>query len=319
MRFVYMMDPLESMHPAKDTTFAIMLAAQRAGHENLHCLSHHLWVEDGRAHATVRKATIGGDAPFARYGASLDVALDEVDAVLVRKDPPFDQTYLYATQVLNCARNATFIVNDPRGLRDANEKLYTLSFPEWIPRTIVASDRKRIRQFVDSVGGSAIIKPLDGAGGRGVLLLSAGDLNTPSVIDLLTDEGKRLVMVQEYLPAVREGDKRVLILDGKLLGAVLRVPRSDDLRANIHAGGTVVACSLTDHERKLVESVGPKLRQDGLYFVGLDLIGGYLTEVNVTSPTGLQELGRLTSSTPDAEVVQWLERACAQFSHARRA
>jgi glutathione synthase len=307
MRLLFVMDPLETMTPDKDTTFALLRAAQAAGHQSLHCLPQQLRVEDGRVFATVRGASVHQEAPFARYGEQSELALAEVDAVLVRKDPPFDAAYLHCTQMLECARGDTLIINDPRGLRDANEKLAALLFPQWTPRTLVTSDRVRIRAFVDQVGGTAVIKPLDGAGGRGVLRISSCDQNTPSIIDLLTAEGAQLAMVQEYLPAVREGDKRVLLLDGRPLGAILRVPRADDLRANIHVGGTVRATALTAREKLLVEVIGPKLSQMGLYFVGLDLIGERLTEVNVTSPTGIQELGRLTGTTPEDAVILWIE------------
>ncbi len=308
MRFLYVMDPLETMHPEKDTSYAFMRAAQALGHENLHCLPHHLYAQDGKVYATVSQATVSNSAPFASYGSRSEVALEELDAVVVRKDPPFDASYLYTTQLLDLVKDTTFVFNDPQGLRAANEKLYLLRFPEWSPKTIVTASLARMRSFLGSVGGHGVIKPLDGAGGRGVLRLVDGDLNTPSIMDLLSAEGSRLVMVQEYLPAVREGDKRVLLLDGCLLGAILRVPRHDDLRANIHVGGRVEACDLTDRERKLVSSVGPRLREAGLFFVGLDLIGERLTEVNVTSPTGIQELGRLTGTQPEVDVIRWLER-----------
>jgi glutathione synthase len=309
MKLLYVMDPVESMHPDKDTTMALLRAARRAGHANLHCLPHELFAERGTVFASAREVVLADSPPHASYGARSDVALGQLDAVLVRKDPPFDPAYLHATLLLERARDDTFIVNDPRGLREANEKLYALAFPQWTPATVVTSDRARVRAFVDEAGGRAVIKPLDGAGGRGVMLLASGDANLPSILELLTGEGNRLVMVQQYLPAVREGDKRVLVLDGEVLGAVLRVPREDDLRANIHVGGSVVASELTARERELVAAIGPKLRADGLYFVGLDLIGELLTEVNVTSPTGIQELGRLTGTRPEDRVIAWLEGA----------
>lgn len=309
MRLLYVMDPLETMHPEKDTTFAFMRAAQRAGHANYHALLHHLRVDRGRLFVRASSATVSPEPPFARYGEAGDFEIEQFDAVLIRKDPPFDQAYLYTTLLLECARASTLIVNDPRALRDANEKLHTLLFPEWTPRTMVTADRSRIFEFVEECGGTAVIKPLDGAGGRGVLRLTEGDLNARSIVDLHTEEGTRLAMVQEYLPASREGDKRVLLLDGAPLGAILRVPRSDDLRANIHVGGTVQACTLTDHEKALVASVGPRLKAIGLYFVGLDLIGERLTEVNVTSPTGIQELGRLTGTSPEDQVIRWIEES----------
>lgn len=318
MRFVYVMDPLEKMLPDKDTTFALMRAAQRRGHENLHCLLGDLSVEAGRCYTTARVATIASEAPFARYGRTQEVALDEVDAVLIRKDPPFDSAYHHATQLLDLARDSTFIMNDPRALRDANEKLYTLHFPQVTPRTYVTANRSRIRAFVVSVGGTAVIKPLDRAGGLGVMMLRDNDLNAPSIIDLLTEEGTRPVIVQEFLPAVREGDKRILMLDGLALGAILRVPKDDDLRANIHVGGSVVACSLTPAEGEVVAHVGPRLRAAGLYFAGLDVIGGRLTEINVTSPTGIQELGRLNGTTPEDDVIAWLERRVAKLAAERK-
>jgi len=313
MRFVYVMDPLEKMLPDKDTTFAFLRAAQHRGHENLHCLLQDLSVEAGRPYATTRAVTIADQAPFARYGQEKEVALDEVDAILIRKDPPFDAAYHYATQLLDLARRSTFIMNDPRALRDANEKLYTLHFPEVTPRTFVTANRARVRKFVDALGGKAVIKPLDQAGGMGVLMLSSTDLNTPSIVDLLTAEGTRAVMVQEFLPAVRQGDKRVLLLDGKPLGAILRVPKSDDIRANIHVGGRVQATTLTAREQEIVAHLGPRLRDAGLYFVGLDVIGEKVTEINVTSPTGIQELGRLTNTTPEDDVIAWLEGKAARF------
>lgn len=313
MRFVYVMDPLETMHPEKDTTFAFMRAAQKLGHTNLHCLLTDLSVEGGRAYASTRHATVDASPPFATYGDKQEVCLSEVDAILIRKDPPFDTAYLHATQMIDLARDDTFIANDPRALRDADEKLYALRFPDWIPRTYVTADRVRIRAFVDACGGTAVIKPIGRAGGFGVMKIGADDMNTPAIIELLTNDGRQAVMVQEYLPAVREGDKRVLLLDGKLLGAILRVPRKDDLRANIHVGGRVKACDLTDREKELVASVGPRLRTAGLYFVGLDVIGERMTEVNVTSPTGIQELGRLTGTTPEDDVIRWLEKKARKF------
>jgi len=314
MRFLYVMDPLETMHPEKDTTFAFMRAAQKLGHTNLHCLMSDLSVEGGKAYASSRVATVEASPPFATYGLKQEVGLSEVDAILIRKDPPFETEYLQASQIIDLARDDTFIMNDPRGLRDANEKLYALRFDEWMPRTYVTADQVRIRAFVDACGGQAVIKPIGGKGGYGVMKLSADDMNTPAIIELLTEEGRKTVMVQEYLPASREGDKRVILLDGKLVGAILRVPRKDDLRANIHVGGRVKACEITDREKELIASVGPRLRNAGLYFVGLDVIGERMTEINVTSPTGIQELGRLSGTSPEDDVIRWLEEKVRQFS-----
>jgi glutathione synthase len=227
--------------------------------------------------------------------------------VFIRKDPPFDRAYLYATLLLDRARGVTRIINDPRGLRDANEKLYAMNFPAFTPRTLVTADRDTIHDFAREVGGMAVVKPLDGAGGAGVMLLRSDDKNARAIVDTLTHEGERLAMVQEYLPAVMQGDKRVLLLEGEVLGAILRVPRSDDIRSNIHVGGSVVPAEVTPREREMIAAMKPKLVEDGLVFVGLDVIGERLTEVNVTSPTGIQELGRFTGTRPEDQVIRWAE------------
>jgi len=311
------MDPLESLHPEKDTTFAFIRAARKQGHRCLHCQTKDLVVEDGVPKARARHVIIWPTAPYTSYDETREVKLADLSAIVVRKDPPFDIAYLNATQILDLVRKDTFIMNYPRALRDADEKLYALRFPQWTPRTIVTSDSAQIQGFASSCGGSCVIKPIGRAGGMGVLRLTESDNNASSIIDLLTDEGSRPVMVQEFIPAVSEGDKRVILLDGELLGAILRVPKPGDFRANIHVGGTVVACDLTDQEHALVASVGPQLRTAGLYFVGLDVIGGRLTEVNVTSPTGIQELGRLTNTSPEYKVIAWLEEKAASFKPGR--
>jgi glutathione synthase len=308
MRFVFVMDTLDRVTHDKDTTFAFLMSAEARGHQSFHCLPRDLLITGGEAHAIARRVEITDAAPhIALRGGPVRLRLAEVDAVFIRKDPPFDQAYLYATLVLEHARGGPVLVNDPRGLRDANEKLYALNFPEWTPRTLVAADREMIHEFVAEMGGVAVIKPLDGAGGSGVMLVRKDDKNARAIVDTLTGEGQRLAMVQEFLPAVTEGDKRVLLLDGEPLGAILRVPRGDDLRSNIHVGGSVVPTEITPREAELVRSIAPRLRADGLVFVGLDVIGERLTEVNVTSPTGIQELGRFTGTRPSDAVMAWVE------------
>lgn len=308
MRFVFVMDGLDRVNPDKDTTFAFLEAAQRKGHESFHCLPHDVAVHDGAPRARVRPIRILGEAPYVKLGDETRVEeLLGVDAIFIRKDPPFDQAYLYLTLLLEHARGGPIIVNDPRGLRDANEKLYAMQFREWMPKTIVSADRVAIMDWVASVGGNAVIKPLDGAGGVGVLQLRKDDKNARAIVDVLTAEGARIAMVQQFLPAVTVGDKRIILLDGKPLGAILRVPRGDDIRSNIHVGGNVVPTELTPREQELCAAIGPRLSKDGLVFVGLDVIGEHLTEVNVTSPTGIQELGRFTGTKPSDRVIEWVE------------
>lgn len=307
MRFLFVMDPAEGMIPDKDTSFAFARAAGARGHECLHCLPAQVGAIGNDVVATVRPFSVSDAAPHVTLGSPSDVRVADLDAVFIRKDPPFDSAYLYLTQVLDLVKEQTLVVNDPRGLRDANEKLFALQFVDWMPRTRVTSHPAEILAFTKEVGGVAVLKPLDGAGGSGVVQLRTDDKNSRALADMLTHEGKRLAMVQAFEPSIEKGDKRVLLLDGEVLGAIRRVPRADDIRANIHVGGRVEATTLTPREEELVRALAPKLRAHGLYFVGLDLIGERLIEVNVTSPTGIQELGRFTGAQPEMRVIEWVE------------
>jgi glutathione synthase len=312
MRFVFVMDPMDRVIPDKDTTFAFQRAAQRRGHACLHCELRDVYIQDGDVWASVREVQVSDSAPHFSLGPSQDARLADVDCVFIRKDPPFDAPYLYVTLMLEKLRRHTLVVNDPRGLRDANEKLYTLHFVRFMPRTLVTSDRDRIHRFIAELG-TGVVKPLDGAGGSGVMVVSKSDRNTRSIVDYITGDGTRHAMVQEYLAAVRAGDKRVLVLDGDVLGAINRVAREDDVRSNIHVGGRVEPCEVTPSELEVVAEMAPRLAADGLMFVGLDFIGGKLTEVNVTSPTGIQELSRHAGRDIAERVVWWVERRSADF------
>lgn len=318
MRFVYVMDAMDRVLPDKDTTFAFLRSAQGRGHEALHCEPRDLFDKDGDLYAHVRSLTVSDVPPHATLGRASEVRLADVEAVFIRKDPPFDNMYLMTTLLLERVRGRTVLVNDPRGLREANEKLYTLNFARWMPRTIVTAHEEDVYAFVKEVGGVGVIKPLDLMGGSGVMMIKSGDKNNRSIVQLLSEDGRKLVMVQEYLPAVEEGDKRILLLDGEVLGAINRVPRSDDLRSNIHVGGSVEPCEVTEAERAIAADLAPRLAEDGLVFVGLDVIGGKLTEVNVTSPTGIQQLSLHEGRDVSAEVIAWVERAAAGLRPARK-
>jgi glutathione synthase len=311
MRFVYVMDPMDRVLPDKDTTFAFQRAAQARGHTSLHCEPRDVYIAEGDVWARVREAKVSDVAPHFTLGAAEDIRLADVECVLIRKDPPFDAEYLYVTLMLEKLRGRVLVFNDPRGLRDANEKLYTLHFARYMPRTLVTSDRERIHRFVAELAGGGVVKPLDGAGGSGVMVVAKGDRNTRSIVDYITRDGRQHAMVQEYLPAVRDGDKRVLLLAGEILGAINRIAREDDVRSNIHAGGRVEPCEVTSSERAVVAAMAPRLAQDGLVFVGLDFIGSKLTEVNVTSPTGIQELSRHAGRDVAERVIEWIERRAA--------
>lgn len=288
------MDPIDRILPDKDTTFVLMLESLRRGHGVYYCTQFDLFTRDSTPFACFRRAEVMRGIPHFRLFEERTEPLDWFQVVFMRKDPPVDLDYLFATHLLSLADPArTLVLNNPRALRDANEKLYTLNFPSLIPPTLVTSDMARLRTFLAEVGGEAILKPLDACGGAGIFLIRTGDRNLNSIIETATANGRRLIMAQRYLPEIRQGDKRVILLDGQPLGAVLRVPREDDHRGNIHVGGNCVRSALTARDLEIVAAVGPRLCADGLVLVGLDIIGDYLTEVNVTSPTGVQEINDL--------------------------
>jgi glutathione synthase len=307
MRLLFVMDAASTIKVDSDTSFALMLEAQAQGVRVDHCEPQDLYLVGATLHAHVRRAHMQRDPhePIA-LAQGEDVNLEHIDAVFVRKDPPFDTEYLWCTLMLERLRDKTLVVNDPRGLRDANEKLYACHFPELMPETLVTSHRERIRGFVRQVGGRAVIKPLDGAGGEGVMALMDGDPNQRAIIDAVTKNGKRVAMVQRFLPEYKQGDKRILLLDGEPIGALLRVPRSDDIASNLRMGGTAQQAELDDADRQIIARIAPRLRVDGLYFVGLDVIGGKLTEVNVTSPTGIQQITRINNENLPKRVIDWL-------------
>ncbi|MEM6961562.1 MAG: glutathione synthase [Myxococcota bacterium] len=309
MHLVFIMDPVSTVVVDEDTSFALMAQAERRGHRVSHALARDISLHHGRPRARIAQAKMSRESTQpVTLSSHEDIALDEVDAIFIRKDPPFDADYLWLTLMLEPLRGHTLVMNDPRGLRDANEKLYACHFPECMPKTLVSSDADAIKNFTQSVGGRAVIKPIDGHGGKGIFVLSEGDLNLNAHIESVTEGGSRVAMIQAYLPEVRVGDKRILLLDGEALGAILRVPAAGDARSNIHVGGSVVAAKLDAADHRIVEQLRPKLHQDGLYFVGLDVIGGYLTEVNVTSPTGIQQMSRLDGVSHEDRVIEWIER-----------
>ena len=302
------MDPLARVLVDKDTTFAFMLEGQQRGHAQYVCGIEDLFIDRTLPHARARGARVARAAVHHTLAELRTVPLTWFDVVFMRKDPPFDLAYFFATHLLGLVDpRVTLVVNDPRGLREANEKLYALNFPSVIPESLVTADATRLKAFMDALGGEMIVKPLDGCGGAGVLHVHRADRNLNALLELSTVEGTRLVMAQRYLPAARDGDKRLIVLDGEPLGAILRVPREDEHRGNIHVGGQVRQSPVDDRDRDICHVLGPRLRRDGLYFVGLDIIGDYLTEVNVTSPTGVQEIDRLDNTNLEAKVIDFVE------------
>jgi glutathione synthase len=321
LRVLYVMDPLSRVLVDKDTTFAFLLEGERRGHEQHQCGVEDLFIERSVAHARARRVHVRRAAIHYTLGDEQSLALGAFDVIFMRKDPPFDLSYYFATQVLGLADPATtLVVNDPRGLREANEKLWVLRFPDLIPESLVAADPVRLKAFMDGLGGEMIVKPLDGCGGAGVFHLRRGDRNLNAILELSTLNGTRLVMAQRYLPAVRsEGDKRLIVLAGEPLGAIRRVPQEDETRGNIHVGGRVERAQVDARDREICRRLAPRLEADGLWFVGLDVIGGLVTEVNVTSPTGVQEIDRLDGTCLEGRVLDWVEARAAHLERATAA
>jgi glutathione synthase len=288
------MDPIADINVKKDTTLAMLLAAQRRGWELYYMEQSDLSLDQGLARATVRRLSVE-DNPESWFevGSQQDIALSDLDVVLMRKDPPFDMDFIYSTYILEAAqREGTLVVNDPRSLRDCNEKLFATQFPQCCPPLIVAASAARLKAF-HAEHGDVIFKPLDGMGGASIFRVKAGDPNLSVIIETLTDHGRQQIMAQKFLPEIVDGDKRILMVDGVPAEfGLARIPMSGETRGNLAAGGSGVAMPLTDRERWICSQVAPVLREKGLLFVGLDVIGDYLTEINVTSPTCVRELDR---------------------------
>jgi glutathione synthase len=289
------MDPIEDIKPAKDTTLAMMLAAQRRGWTLSYLELRQLWLRDGVAWGRAHPVEVRDDLDdwFTR-GEPATRRLSEFDAILMRKDPPFDTEYIYASYILERAEVAgALVVNRPQGLRDMNEKVYTAWFPECCAPTLITRDMADMHAFLRE-HGRAVCKPLYGMGGRSIFVLEAGDKNASVVFETLTEYGTRYAIVQRYIPdIVTTGDSRVILVDGEPVPyALARIPSAADNRGNLAAGAKGVGRPLNDRDRWLADRIGPALRERGMLFVGLDVIGGFVTEINVTSPTGVRELGK---------------------------
>ena len=312
MNLLFIADPVEHFKIYKDTTFAMMREAQRRGHALAVSEPRHMhWQRGGRVVARVRDITLTGHAQdWFIAGEPREVALAEYDAVLMRKDPPFDSEYFYATHLLEQAeREGARVFNKPRALRDHPEKLAILEFPQFIGPTLVTRDAQDIRRF-HAEHGDIILKPLDGMGGMGIFRVGADGMNLGSIIETLNQGGAQSVMVQKYLPAIVKGDKRVLIIGGEPVPYCLaRIPQGNEVRGNLAAGGKGVAQPLEAEDRAIAEQVGAKLAPRGLLLIGLDVIGHSITEINVTSPTCFQEIEQQTGFKVADMFVEALEKA----------
>lgn len=321
MKFAFIIDPLSKLDPGHDTSVALMEAAQALGHEVWVTQAEELSVIDSQAWALLEKVQLTpvellegrwvvSEDWYAVSEAALR-SLEEMDAVFMRTDPPVTIPYLYATYILDYINpDKTLVINTPTGIRRANEKMYALQFTEVIPETIVSQDKAVIRKFVEQKG-AAVLKPLGGKAGEGILFLDPSDRNFNSLVEISTKWGHEPVMVQTYLPAAKDGDKRIILLNGKPIGAVNRIPTGKEFRGNMAVGGRVAQTEITEQDQKICDRVASQLQQDGLYFVGIDVIGGYLTEVNVTSPTGIREIDRLNGTRLAEDVIAWVEQTKA--------
>lgn len=318
MKLAFIIDPIHQLDPCHDTSVALMEAAQILGHEVWVTQANLLSVLEGKAWAILQRVEIVPVQlvegrwitanPWYKLSDSSLTSLETMDAVFMRTDPPVNDSYLYATYILDYVdQNKTLVVNSPSGIRGANEKMYALQFTNAMPETIVSADKQFIRQFVEAKGAT-ILKPLGNKAGEGILFLQSGDRNFNSIVELSTYQGRVPVMVQTYLPQAKEGDKRIILLNGEPIGALNRLSSSSDFRNNMATGGTVARTEITPREQEICAQLATKLRQDGLIFVGIDVIGGYLTEVNVTSPTGIREIDRLDGTRLGHQIIHWVEQ-----------
>jgi glutathione synthase len=302
------MDPIESVNINADSTFALALEAQKRGYKLYHYLPHKLSFREGRVTARARTLKVRREhGNHFEVGPEQELNLREMHVVLMRQDPPFDMAYITATHILEHIHPKTLVVNDPVHVRNAPEKLFITHFAGVMPPTLITADAEEIRAFRKEYA-DIIIKPLYGNGGAGVFHIRPDDENLGALLEMFATTWPEPVIVQRYVPEVRKGDKRIILVDGKAVGAINRVPAAGEARSNMHVGGRPEKTSLTRREREICDIIGPALKARGLIFTGIDVIGDYLTEINVTSPTGIQEINRFNGTTLEADVWDAIER-----------
>lgn len=308
------MDPIAQINVNKDSSLAMLLEAQSRGYQLYYMEMEDLYLHNGRAHATMKPLRVQQSADnWYQFGPQWDAPLAELDVILMRKDPPFDTEFIYATYMLERAETeGTLIVNNPRSLRDANEKLFTAWFSELTPDTLVSRSSAKLRQFY-AEHQDIILKPLDGMGGASIFHIKPGDRNLSVIIETLTQHGSRYAMAQKFIPEISAGDKRILVVNGEPIPYCLaRIPAQGETRGNLAAGGRGEARPLSDSDRRIAESVAPVLKEKGLYFVGLDVIGDKLTEINVTSPTCIREIEAAFDINISAKMMDCIEQELAR-------
>ena len=311
MKLVFILDPLESLKSNKDTSLAIMREANQRGHELFVSMQHDLFLRGNQARIITQRFN------FTAQGHALDASSEkapsEFDAIIMRKDPPFDNEYLYSTYLLEIATSqGAHVYNNPSAIRGWNEKLSVTRFPQFAPEFLVTANNQLIRDFLN-LHQDIVVKPLDGMGGSSIFRLTLSDPNISVILETITQFGQRTIMAQRYLPAIIQGDKRIIVIDGEPLPyALARIPLAGETRGNLAAGGTGVAQPLTKRDLEIASTVGETLKQEGLFLVGLDVIGEHLTEINVTSPTGMVEIATQTDCNPASLFMNALERHALQ-------
>ena len=312
LHILVIMDPIERVNYQKDTTLAMMWAAQDRGHQLGYCQIHDLWLDKGQLRVDAQAVSVQRDPDhFYTLSDKKTAPITDYDVILMRKDPPFDMRFIYATYMLDHAKAAgVLVVNDPKAIRDCNEKLFATWFSEYMSPTIVTSKQAHIRQFISEYQ-DVIVKPLDGMGGTGIFRLTEDSPNIGATLEMLTELETLPIMAQRYLPEIADGDKRVLIVDGEVVDYCLaRIPSKGETRGNLAAGGRGVAMPITDAERKVAEAVAPIVKEKGLLFVGLDLIGARITEINVTSPTCVREIDKQCGTDIATQLMVAIEARC---------
>lgn len=304
------MDPIQGINIKKDSSFAMLLAAQKKGWNLFYIEMQDLFLDQGEAKARVRKLSVERNSEkWFQFLSEDTISLDHLNVILMRKDPPVDAEFIYATHILERAEaKGVFVVNRPQSLRDCNEKLYATAFPQCCPPVLVSRDQKRLKAFCQT-HKDVIYKPLDGMGGASIFRVQEGDSNLSVILETLTQHGTKQIMAQGYLPAIKQGDKRILIIDGEPVPySLARIPSQGELRGNLAAGGTGEARPLTDRDRWIVDQIKDDLRRRGLLFVGIDVIGDYLTEINVTSPTCIQEIDNAFATDIAGQLMNAIEQ-----------
>lgn len=307
LRVAIQMDPMESIDIDGDSTFVLALEAQRRGHALFHYLPRHLTFRDGKVSALARPLTVRREkGRHFDLGSAETLDLREMSVVLMRQDPPFDMAYITATHILEHIHPKTLVVNDPVHVRNAPEKLFVTHFENVMPPTLITADVEEVKAFREDYK-DIIVKPIYGNGGAGVFHISPGDENLAALLELFTTTWREPVMVQRYEPDVRKGDKRIILVEGKPVGAINRVPADGEARSNMHVGGRPEKTELTKREQDICGVIGPTLAKNGIIFAGIDVIGDYLTEINVTSPTGLQEVNRFDNVVLESQIWDAIE------------